>query len=213
MIDAEDIYIVPNFISEGYFTRTIIPRELQLTGAYTRKDGRSLKYCTPVGCHPHMTELLLKRAQEIAPNVPPSETTLLIVGHGTSLNDQSAAAAAREADLIRAKGIFAEVFCSYMEEAPLIAEWASFTTQANVVVLPFFISDGLHSFQDIPVLLGIESEIGPAASQRNVFRQNPHVINGRQLYYANAVGTDPRFANLILDQVSSFDASQPDDPQ
>ena len=33
MIDADDIYVVPNFISEGYFTRTVIPRELELDGA------------------------------------------------------------------------------------------------------------------------------------------------------------------------------------
>ena len=25
-----DVYVVPNFISEGYFTRTVIPRELEL---------------------------------------------------------------------------------------------------------------------------------------------------------------------------------------
>lgn len=212
MIDAKEIYIVPNFISEGYFTRTVIPRELELTGADTRRDGKSLKYCDPVGCHPHMTDLLLKRAQEVAPNVDPNETTLLIVGHGTNLNDNSSAAAAREAELIRARGIFAEVLCTYMEEAPLIADWKQFATQPNIVVLPFFISDGLHSFQDIPVLLGIETEIGPAASQRNISRFNPHSVNGHHLYYANAVGTDPRFAALILDQVSAFDASHPEYP-
>ena len=27
-----EVYVVPNFISEGYFTRTVIPRELELTG-------------------------------------------------------------------------------------------------------------------------------------------------------------------------------------
>ena len=26
------VYVVPNFISEGYFTRTVIPRELELIG-------------------------------------------------------------------------------------------------------------------------------------------------------------------------------------
>jgi len=27
-----DVYVVPNFISEGYFTQTVIPRELKLNG-------------------------------------------------------------------------------------------------------------------------------------------------------------------------------------
>ena len=46
-----------------------------------------------------------------------------------------------------------------MEEEPLIAKWDEFATQPNVVVVPFFIADGLHSYEDIPVLLGIASGV------------------------------------------------------
>jgi sirohydrochlorin cobaltochelatase len=74
-----------------------------------------------------------------------------------------------------------------------------------VVVVPFFIADGLHSFQDIPVLLGIESEVGAAASQREVFRHNPHVLHGRKLYYSSAIGTERLIADVILDQIHDFD--------
>ena len=49
-----------------------------------------------------MTELLLKRAGEIAPGIDPAETSLLIVAHGTDLNENSAVAAKREAEKIRA---------------------------------------------------------------------------------------------------------------
>jgi sirohydrochlorin cobaltochelatase len=76
---------------------------------------------------------------------------------------------------------------------------------SNVVVVPFFISDGLHSFQDIPVLLGIESEVGAAASQREVFRHNPHAIRGKMLYYTSAIGTERLLADVILDQIFDFD--------
>src|SRR6266480_2943300 len=62
-----EVYVVPNFISEGYFTQTVIPRELELTGPATRRsNGQTWKYCQPVGNHPAMTELLLKRAFAIA---------------------------------------------------------------------------------------------------------------------------------------------------
>ena len=94
-----EVYVVPNFISEGYFTQTVIPRELELTGRRTeRSTGQLWKYCEPVGSHPTMTELLLQRAREVAPGVPEAETSLLIVGHGTSLNDNSAIAAKREVE-------------------------------------------------------------------------------------------------------------------
>ena len=43
----------------------------------------------------------------------------------------------------------------YMEEAPLVSDWRKLTETPNVVVVPFFISDGLHSYEDIPRLLGM----------------------------------------------------------
>ena len=211
------VYVVPNFISEGYFTRTVIPRELSLDRApdgapqplTTRPEtGQEWRYCPPVGNHPAMTDLLLQRAREAAPGVPPSATSLLIVGHGTSLNDNSAAAAKHQAALIRARGRYAAVLNTYMEEPPLIADWAALTDTPNVVVVPFFISDGLHSYQDIPVLLGIEAEPTASASERlragHVFSREPHCLRGRSLYYANAIGTEARFADIIVEQMEAF---------
>ena len=204
--DIHEVYVVPNFISEGYFTQTVIPRELELTGRLTtRPNGQIWKYCEPVGNHPAMTELLLRRAREIAPDVPPAETTLLVVGHGTALNDNSAIAAKREVEKIRARGYYASVQNAYMEEAPLISDWARLTTTPNVVVVPFFISDGLHSYQDIPVMLGIEPGLTTAASQSAIFRRNPQQLQGRALYYAGAIGTEPQFAEIIVEQARAFD--------
>jgi len=204
-ISSSEVYIVPNFISEGYFTQTVIPRELELEGPITRRNGMTIRYCEPVGNHPSMTEVLLKRARETAPGVPTKETSLLIVGHGTNLNDNSAKAAKTQARLLSELGLYAEVLPTYMEEAPLISDWAAMTTQQHVVVIPFFISDGLHSYQDIPVLLGIREEVGPAASQSEVFQSNPNHLQGKELYYGSAIGTDPMMADVILDQVKAFD--------
>ncbi len=206
--EIREVYVVPNFISEGYFTQTVIPRELELDGRLTtRANGQAWKYCAPVGNHPGVTELLLQRAREIAPDVPEAETSLLIVGHGTALNDNSAVAAKREVEKIDALGRYGSVRNTYMEEAPLISDWVSLTNCPNVVVVPFFISDGLHSYQDIPVLLGIEPEPTAAASQREVFRRNPHHLQGRSLYYASALGTEPQFAEIILAQAAAFDGA------
>jgi sirohydrochlorin cobaltochelatase len=206
--ELREVYVVPNFISEGYFTQTVIPRELQLDGRLTtRLGGQVWKYCEPVGNHPAVTELLLRRAREIAPGVSEAETTLLIVGHGTALNDHSAIAAKREVENIRSLGRYASVQNAYMEESPLISDWASLTTTPNVVVVPFFISDGLHSYQDIPVLLGIEAEVTAAASKREIFRHNPRRLHNRDLYYASAIGTEPEFAEIILEQTAAFNTA------
>jgi len=224
-----EVYVVPNFISEGYFTQTVVPRELELSGAITtRSNGQIWNYCEPVGNHPLMTELLLKRARDVAPDAAPGATSLLIVAHGTDLNENSAVAAKREAEKIRALGKYAAVLNVYMEEPPLVADWRNLTETPNVVVVPFFISDGLHSYEDIPRLLGmtdghpersgakskdpadlpeafITGSLGFAwndvrTNNRSVFRENPYAIDRRNLFYAPSIGTDPGVADIIVEQ-------------
>jgi sirohydrochlorin cobaltochelatase len=190
-----DVYVVPNFISEGYFTRTVTPRELELSGPETeRSNGQIWKYCEPVGSHQSMTEHLLDRAHEIAPGVREDEAALLVVAHGTSLNDNSAIAAKEQAEKIRKLGRYSEVLNVYMEEPPLVSDWANLTKSRNVIVVPFFISDGLHSYEDIPALLGIEGK-----------SEGPPQLHGRSLFYSTAIGTDSRFADVIVEQATAFD--------
>ena len=208
MLDAGEVYVVPNFISEGYFTQEVLPRELRLTGRISRWQGKRIYYCDPVGLHPSMTKLLLKRAAEVAPGIPRSSISLVIVGHGTSLNENSAAAVKAQAGRIRALGVgFAEVVEAFMEEAPLVSQWRELTSAPNVVVVPFFVADGLHSYEDIPVMLGIREKSGGALSDDagDVFRHNPYLIDGRRLYYSAAIGTERSMADVILDQVAAFD--------
>jgi sirohydrochlorin cobaltochelatase len=209
-----EVYVVPNFISEGYFTQTVVPRELELDGDSTKRaNGQIWKYCEPVGNHPAMTELLLERARDIATGIDPDETSLLIVAHGTDLNENSAVAAKREAEKIRALGKYAAVLNVYMEEPPLVSDWRKLTKTRNVVVVPFFISDGLHSYEDIPRLIGIVVAAGvdrgqpgsapPATAPGQIFRHNPYRIDDRSLFYAPSIGTDPGFADIIIEQAAS----------
>ena len=204
---VNEVSVVPNFISEGYFTQTVIPRELELMGeSTTRKNRQRWRYCQPVGSHPAMTELLLQRAAEVAPGIDPAKTTLLVVAHGTNLNENSAVAAKREVNKIRELNRYAEVLNVYMEEPPLVSDWAALTNTPNVVVVPFFIADGLHSYEDIPQLLGITdgssgSNIGRDSGE--VFRRNPYSLHGRTLFYAPSIGTDPRMVDIIIAQAKN----------
>lgn len=210
-IHSRQIYIVPLFISHGYFTLDVIPRELELTGPVTRQrmpgrdEDQVLKYCEPVGAHLAMSDLLLRRAQETAPEADPPRTSLLVVGHGTKLNDESRLAVEKQVEKFRAETDYAQVLNTYMEEPPNIEDWADIAEQDTVIVVPFFISDGLHSYQDIPVMLGVEEEVGASASQREVFRNNPYHLRGKTLYYTPAIGSHPQLVEVILDQVADFE--------
>src|SRR5207237_1184233 len=125
-------------------------------------------------------------------------------------------AAKRAAEKIRRFGRYANVLNVYMEEFPLVSDWTVLTNTPNVVVVPFFISDGLHSYEDIPVLLGIaEARHGePVPGQKGstssagrkgdeIFRRGPYKIDNRSLFYASSIGTDPRVADIIVEQATA----------
>lgn len=212
---APRVFIVPLFISEGYFTEQVIPRELGLCRngqmdfpRVQRRGGQTLHYCGPVGTHPSMTEALLARAravvsQQSSPRPPlPAETALFIAGHGTGNNENSRKAIERQVELIRARGEYAEVHAAFMEEEPRIADCWRTARSANLVMVPFFISDGLHSHEDIPVMLG-----EPAAEVQARFKagqptwQNPTERQGRRLWYAPSIGGEPGLAEVIMERV------------
>lgn len=197
-----EVFIVPNFTVEGYFVRNVIPKELGLSGPVAVRDnGQVLRLCLPVGGHPRMTDVLLHRAREAAPDVDFANAALLVLGHGTPLDARSSDAVSAQVDAIRARAIFDEVHGAFMEAGPKIADWRSFTRCRDVIAVPFFIADGLHSDEDIPRLLGIAGE-GTAGERE---RKNPHAIDGRRLYYSRAVGTDPGMTQVVLDQVHSWE--------
>jgi sirohydrochlorin cobaltochelatase len=207
---APRIFVVPLFISEGYFTEEVIPRELGLPpGTRNAERGtQKLYYCGPIGTHDSMTEVLLRRAREVVeqhpfPRAPKTEdTALFIAGHGTGNNENSRKAIERQADLIGAKNIYGEVHAVFMEEDPRIGDCYSMTAAKNIVMVPFFISDGLHSYEDIPVMLG-ESEkvVRDRLQQGQPTWRNPTEKKGKHVWYSVSIGNEPHIADVVLQRV------------
>ncbi len=212
---APRVFIVPLFISEGYFTEQVVPRELGLcaTGQtdFPRAQQRgpqTLHYCGPVGTHESMTGVLLARAREIVAQHPfprppaASETALFIAGHGTGNNENSRKAIERQVALIRALNQYAEVHPVFMEEDPRVGACYTLAKAKNIVMVPFFISDGLHSYEDIPVMLG-----EPERVVRDRFEsgqptwRNPTEKHGKRVWYSASIGSEPRLADVILERV------------
>ena len=214
-IKAGRIFIVPLFISEGYYTEEVLPRELGLLTnddrpfARVRHDGgQTLHYCGPVGTHASMTGALLARAADVVeqhpfPRRPPGrDTTLFLAGHGTPKNEHSRNAVEQQAALIRAKRVYADVHAVFLEEEPRIESCCERAATRNIVVVPFFISDGLHSREDIPVKLG---EPKKRVQQRLANGQptwvNPTERRGKRIWYSASIGTEPFIAEVILERV------------
>lgn len=208
-ISVPRIFIVPLFISEGYFAGEVIPRDLGFgTGRTINHQLSTINYCAPVGAHDSMTRVILSRAAGITKQFPfprapkPAETTLFIAGHGTEKNVQSRLPIDRQVELIRAQNIYADVQAVFMDEDPRIAGCHALAKTRHCVVVPFFVSDGLHVVEDIPVLLGEPERIVKTrlAAGQPTWR-NPTEKHGKLFWYSSSVGTDPALADVILERV------------
>jgi sirohydrochlorin cobaltochelatase len=218
---APRVFIVPFFISEGYFSTEIIPKELGFPSvpSTTIHQPSTRFYCHPIGSHDSMTKVILARAAEVVKNFPfpraprPSDTTLLVAGHGTGRNANSRKAVERQVELIRAQNLFAEVGAVFMEEAPFIKGCPETVKTKNIVVVPFFISDGLHAVEDIPVLLGEPERIVKErlAAGLPTWR-NPTERGGKLIWYSPSVGTEPLLAEVILERVREAAGTPVSDP-
>ncbi len=212
---APRVFVVPLFISEGYFTEQVVPRELGLcaTGQTDfpraqQRGAQTLHYCGPVGTHESMTGVLLARAREIVAQHPfprppaTAETALFIAGHGTGNNENSRTAIERQVALIRALNQYAEVHSVFMEEDPRVGACYTLAKAKNIVIVPFFISDGLHSYEHVPVMLG-----EPERVVRDRFEsgqptwRNPTEKHGKRVWYSASIGSEPRVADVILERV------------
>lgn len=220
-ISAPRVFIAPLFISEGYFADQVIPKELGFDVSRTLYyAARITFYCQPVGTHDSMTHVILSRAAGITKQFPfprapkPAETTLFIAGHGTEKNANSRQPVERQVELIRAQKIYADVQPIFLEENPRIADCHSLARTKNCVVVPFFISDGLHVVEDIPVLLGEPERVVKArlAAGQPTWR-NPTEKHGKLIWYSPSVGTEPGLADVILERVREACRSRGDETQ
>src|SRR5215203_2933983 len=64
-IESEDVYVVPAFISEGYFTLQVVPRELGLEGPVSRKEEKTVRYAGPLGTFDGMPDVILERTEDL----------------------------------------------------------------------------------------------------------------------------------------------------
>jgi sirohydrochlorin cobaltochelatase len=210
-LSALRVFIAPLFISEGYFSSQIIPKELGFDFPENLKlktENSEIFYCKPIGSHESMTKVILSRAKEIVEKFPfprapkNSDTTLFIAGHGTEKNISSRKAIERQVELVHALKIYADVHAIFLEESPRISECYAIAQTKNLVVVPFFISDGLHTQEDIPVLLGEPERIVKQrlANGQPTWR-NPTEKNGKFVWYSSAVGSAPEMADVIFERV------------
>ncbi|WP_136715768.1 CbiX/SirB N-terminal domain-containing protein [Halorientalis salina] len=217
-VESEEVYVVPLFISEGYFTEEVIPRELRLeewdveqwdsdgtsathTTLSAADTDQTVHYCGPVGTHDAMSDVIVQRADSVtgSRSVDDGDFGLAVVGHGTERNENSAKAIEYHADRIREQGRFAQVEALFMDEDPEVDDVAEFFETDDIVVVPLFIADGYHTQEDIPEDMGLTDDY------RNGW-DTPTEVDGHRIWYSGAVGTEPLMADVVLERAADAGA-------
>ncbi|GGK96617.1 hypothetical protein GCM10010844_13750 [Deinococcus radiotolerans] len=200
---STDVTVIPMFISEGYFTETVIPRELGLghqgpvppEGIARVIGGRTVRYTLPYGVHPAMTDVIVARAREVLPELGADgpadgiETALIVLGHGTTRNENSSRVIHENAARLAGTGLFSEVHALFLDEEPRVNGWPDRVRAPRVVIVPFFASEGWHTLETIPQDLGLTGQVTD-------FPGNPH--GPQQVLYARPVGTHAAIADVIV---------------
>ncbi|WP_255169717.1 CbiX/SirB N-terminal domain-containing protein [Natrononativus amylolyticus] len=216
-LESEEVFVVPLFISEGYFTETVIPRELRLEGWDPEKwdsDGtdasevtleagdveKTVHYCGPVGTHDAMTDVIVRRAESVTGDPGVGEGFgLAVVGHGTERNENSAKAIEYHTERIRERGRFDEVEALFMDEEPEVDDVTDFFESDDVVVVPLFVADGFHTQEDIPEDMGLTDDYRTGWDV-------PGEVDGTRIWYAGAVGTEALLADVLLERAADAGA-------
>lgn len=181
--------VVPLFMSSGYFTEQVIPREMGLTGPITHRGGLSIRYTAPIGGHPRIADLIRERAREAGAD---RTAAVAVLGHGTPRNPNSEKTIYEQAERVARAREFAEVVTVFLDQAPAMSRIWELTRAYHVVVVPLFMSDGWHVDETIPEELGL-------AGQRALRGE-------RVMSYTPAIGTHPRISGIIDALVREFGA-------
>lgn len=180
--DAELVTIVPMFMSAGYFTRTVVPREMGLSGPETTRGRQVIRYTAPVGAHPALASVIVERALEAGAT---RDDAVAVLGHGTRRDSESEKNIYRMATLVRETARFAEVEAVFLDQEPNMLQLLDIFSAPTVVVVPLFIADGWHVGQTIPEDLALDG----AETRRE----------GRIVRYTPPVGTHPSMASVVLE--------------
>jgi len=220
-VESDEVYVVPLFVSEGYFTEEVIPRELRLEGwdpetwesdgtsathaTFEASDvGKTVHYCGPVGTHDAMSDVIVRRAESVTGDPGVGEGFgLAVVGHGTERNENSAKAVEYHADRIRESGRFDEVEALFMDEDPEVDDVTDFFESDDIVVVPLFIADGYHTQEDIPEDMGLTDDYRTGWD-------TPAEVDGHRIWYSGAVGTEPLMADVVLERARDAGADVDD---
>lgn len=186
---AEDVTIIPLFTASGYFTRTVIPDEMGLTGTITERDGRTLRYARSLGEHPYVGEVVARRVGDALrqSGFPLDQVGVAVIGHGTARSPESRDSTRAQASALVESGLVREAVAVFLEDTPAISDLYTLLASPYIIAVPNFLALGSHTTIDVPQALGL-----PRGATRGI-------VGGRRVWYTPPVGLDDSLTDAVLD--------------
>ncbi|HYV26325.1 MAG TPA: CbiX/SirB N-terminal domain-containing protein, partial [Candidatus Eisenbacteria bacterium] len=83
-----------------------------------------------------------------------SGAALVVLGHGSSVDQEAGATVRQHVAELRRRGLFAEVKEAFWKQEPQVTTVLASLKQGRVFLVPFFVSEGYFSDEVIPKELG-----------------------------------------------------------
>lgn len=189
-----EVFILPFFMSDGFFVRRKIPELFQLADGQKSEMDRHLVQCDAIGVDPELADIVSlcveEKAHEILENV--SDISVLLVAHGSLKNAASREAALFQRDRLRAKMKFAQVELALLEEPPYIMQMLQELDAEKgrpIIMVGLFSANGPHAAEDVPEALAAHLHARDARSTAAI-------------HYVGAVGARPEIVKLIQNSIT-----------
>jgi sirohydrochlorin cobaltochelatase len=177
------VAVLPVFLSEGYFSSTVVPRELGLRYGDNHIGERLVHLLPPLGTDAGLAEIVAARAQEgVPPDACASEVLLVVLGHGTQRDPASADAVLDVCARLGREGRFAQVAPAFIDQEPRLENVLKDAREPVILLVPFLVAAGWHGGTTVP------RELDPGSHG---------IRHGRQrIVYTEPVGTHPALVEL-----------------
>ena len=181
-VRSETVKILPMLMCDGYFSRTVIPEKLRSNGVVNfRQSGQQIIQCLPLGISRMMADVMVAHILEHCNKQGQisNETSVIIIGHGSSRDEASRLAVTMQVENIKHRGKFKDVYAAFLEEAPRLPSVLR-GIKGKALVMGYFANCGLHATKDVSALL---------------------VESGLSAEYLGPVGALPAISDVVMDCV------------
>lgn len=153
---SNKVVVVPLMTTSGYYLNSVIPKKLaQNTDAHEKEWLVS----NVAGMHPLIASLMVERVRLRLKqhDISETETTLVLVGHGTRRNSNSAKSAYHLFEKLKTAFPNIRARVAFLDQDPEANLVAASIVEGHTIVVPFLVSRGPHTTVDVPEAFGLPS--------------------------------------------------------